>query len=184
MKGRKPAMTMNSRMRNSLSVVLLTILGLFSVTSAQVPADRRKAGPVVPQFGSSTVIGGGTPGRIGKWAGVSGASTYQLTVVATFAQAIVGSKIKSNRFTVKTNAPNVEVSWQVTGVRSDAAMLKHPFKVEEEKSERGTYLVPEDYGQSEERGVDWVRSRQLMQQRKQQRLAAEQQRTLSNRDNR
>jgi hypothetical protein len=36
---------------------------------------------------------------------------YQLTVVGTFAQAIVAEKIKDNRFAIKTNAPNVEVSW-------------------------------------------------------------------------
>ena len=50
--------------------------------------------------------------------------------------------------------PNVEVSGQVTGVRSDAVMLKHPFKAEEDEPERerGTYLNPEAYGQPEERG--------------------------------
>jgi hypothetical protein len=58
---------------------------------------------------------------------------YQLTVIGTFAQAIVAEKVKGNRFRIKTNAPNVEVSWQVTGVRSDAAMLKHPFKAEQTK---------------------------------------------------
>jgi hypothetical protein len=69
---------------------------------------------------------------------------YQLTVIGTFAQAIVAEKVKQNRFTIRTDAPNVEVSWQVTGVRSDAAMQKHPFKAVEVKpeSERGTYLDP------------------------------------------
>ena len=67
---------------------------------------------------------------------------YQLTVIGTFAQAIVAEKVKQNRFTIRTSAPNVEVSWQVTGVRSDAAMQKHPFKAVEVKpeSERGTSL--------------------------------------------
>jgi hypothetical protein len=97
---------------------------------------------------------------------------YQLTVVGTFAQAIVATKIKGNRFTIKTNAPNTEVSWQVTGVRSDAAMRKHPFKVEEDKPERerGSYLTPAAYNQPEERGVEWARDPQLMKQLKQQRL--------------
>jgi hypothetical protein len=101
---------------------------------------------------------------------------YQLTVVGTFAQAIVGTKIKDNRFTVKTNAANVEVSWQVTGIRSDAAILKHPFKVEQDKPqfERGFYLTPEAHGQPEERGVGWARNPQLMQQLKQRHLEAEQ----------
>jgi hypothetical protein len=103
---------------------------------------------------------------------------YQLTVVGTFAQAIVGNKIKGNRFTIKTNAAGVEVSWQVTGIRSDAAMRKHPFKVEEEKpqSERGSYLAPDAYDQPEEQSAEWARHPQLMQQRKHQRLEAQPQR--------
>lgn len=66
---------------------------------------------------------------------------YQLTVIGTFAQAIVGTKVNRNRFTIRTNAPNVEVSWQVTGVRSDAVMRKNPFKAEENKPEheRGSF---------------------------------------------
>ena len=72
---------------------------------------------------------------------------YQLTVIGTFAQAIVSQKVKQHRFTIRTNLPNVEVSWQVTGVRSDAAMRKSPFKAEENKPdrERGTYLDPKAY---------------------------------------
>jgi hypothetical protein len=39
---------------------------------------------------------------------------YQLTVVGQPAQAWVASKVLSNRFTIKTDKPNVEVSWQIT----------------------------------------------------------------------
>ena len=101
---------------------------------------------------------------------------YQLTVVGQFAQAIVASKIKNNRFKVKTNAPNVEVSWQVIGVRSDAALLKNPFRLEEDKAdhERGYYLSPEAYGQQQERGVEWARHPEMMQRLKQRRIEAEQ----------
>jgi hypothetical protein len=83
---------------------------------------------------------------------------YQLTVVGTFAQAIVADEIQNNRFKIRTNAPGVRVSWQVTGVRSDAAIRQHPFKAEEDKPERerGTYLIPEAYGQPEDRGVEWA----------------------------
>ncbi|HZM90388.1 MAG TPA: hypothetical protein VFF31_27965 [Blastocatellia bacterium] len=84
---------------------------------------------------------------------------YQLTVVGTFAQAIVGEKIKSNRFQIKTSAPGIEVSWQVTGIRSDAAIRKHPFTVEADKAndERGLYLSPEAYDQPQEKGIQWAR---------------------------
>jgi len=97
---------------------------------------------------------------------------YQLTVVGVFAQAIVAEKIRHNRFVIRTNAPNVEVSWQVTGVRSDQGMRKHPFKVEEEKPERerGYYLQPEVFGHPEEKGVDWARNPELMRQLKETRL--------------
>jgi hypothetical protein len=93
---------------------------------------------------------------------------YQLTVVGTFAQAIVAEKVKQNRFTIRTNAPSVEVSWQVAGVRSDAVMRKHPFKTEENKSERerGTYLSPEAFNQPEERSVEWAHNPELMRQMK------------------
>jgi trimeric autotransporter adhesin len=97
---------------------------------------------------------------------------YQLTVVGTFAQAIVAEKVKQNRFTIRTNAPSVEVSWQVTGVRSDAVMRQHPFKAEEEKPERerGYYLSPEAFNQPEERSVEWARRPELMRQMKEARL--------------
>jgi hypothetical protein len=93
---------------------------------------------------------------------------YQLTVVGTFAQAIVAEKVKGNRFTIKTNAPNVEVSWQVTGIRKDAYANQHRIPVEEMKpeNERGSYLHPDAYGQPEERGVEWARNPELMQQMK------------------
>ncbi len=44
---------------------------------------------------------------------------YQLTVIGQFAQAIVSREIKDNCFVVKTDKPNVKVSWQVTGSRHD-----------------------------------------------------------------
>jgi hypothetical protein len=97
---------------------------------------------------------------------------YQLTVIGTFAQAIIAEKIRHNRFTIRTNAPTVEVSWQVTGLRSDAVMRKHPFKPEEDKLEleRGFYVTPELFDQPEERGIEWAHNPQMMQQMKQNRL--------------
>lgn len=73
---------------------------------------------------------------------------YQLTVVGTFAQAIVGEKVNGNHFTIKTNVPNVEVSWQVTGIRKDAYANAHRVVPEVEKSatEKGKYLHPVELG--------------------------------------
>jgi hypothetical protein len=111
---------------------------------------------------------------------------YQLTVIGTFAQAIIAEEIKDNRFTIKTNAANVKVSWQVTGVRHDAYANNHRVKVEEDKAakERGTYLHPEAFNQPEERGVEWARNPQMMQQLKQQRVRAEQLRSQQPRQQR
>jgi hypothetical protein len=93
---------------------------------------------------------------------------YQLTVIGTFAQVIVASEIKGNRFAIKTNAPNVKVSWQVTGVRQDAWANKNriPVEVEKEKKERGYYLHPEAHEQPEEKSIEWARNPKMMQQLK------------------
>lgn len=72
---------------------------------------------------------------------------YQLTPMGQFAQAIVFEKIENNKFVIKTDKPNVEVSWQVTGVRNDAYSQKNRVKVSVEKpeNEKGTYLHPQSF---------------------------------------
>jgi hypothetical protein len=89
---------------------------------------------------------------------------YQLTVIGQFAQAIVGHKIERGQFTIRTNAPNVEVSWQVTGVRLDAYAKAHPLVVEQEKEVRlrGFYIHPELYGAPTKRQIEWARHPQMM----------------------
>ncbi|HKF54354.1 MAG TPA: hypothetical protein VKJ45_02885, partial [Blastocatellia bacterium] len=84
---------------------------------------------------------------------------YQLTVIGTFAQAIVAEKIRGNRFTIKTSIPSVEVSWQVTGIRRDAYANMHRIPVEETKPERerGTYLHPDAFNQPEEKSASMAR---------------------------
>jgi hypothetical protein len=75
---------------------------------------------------------------------------YQLTVIGQFAQAIIVREVRDRRFTIKTSAPNVKVSWQVTGIRQDAFANQHRIPVEEIKqgNERGTYLYPEAFDKS------------------------------------
>jgi hypothetical protein len=111
--------------------------------------------------------------QLPKWFEVLNADfRYQLTVIGQFAQAIVASKIQNHQFTIRTNAPNVEVSWQVTGVRRDAYAKAHPLVVEAEKEVRlkGFYIHPELYGAPAERQIEWARHPQTMkkvQQRRQ-----------------
>lgn len=89
--------------------------------------------------------------------------TYQLTVLGTFAQAIVAEEIQDNRFTIKTDLANVKVSWQVTGVRKDPFAATNRIVAEEDKTEeqRGRYLHPEVYGKSRSVFVDFEREQAL-----------------------
>jgi len=103
---------------------------------------------------------------------------YQLTVIGQFAQAIVGRKIENNRFEIRTSAPNVEVSWQVTGVRQDAYAKANPLVVEQEKDDRlrGFYIHPELYGAPPEKQIEWARHPQMM--KRIQEMRAKQQLTI------
>jgi hypothetical protein len=67
---------------------------------------------------------------------------YQLTVIGEFAQAIVLKEMADGRFTIKTDKPNVKVSWQVTGVRQDAFAAENRVVVEVDKEDdvKGTLL--------------------------------------------
>lgn len=95
---------------------------------------------------------------------MNGDFRYQLTVVGQFAHAIVAQKIEGNVFKIKTDKPNVEVSWQVTGVRQDAAAKAKHKSAEELKpeSERGRYLQPELFGQPAEKSIERARNSRLM----------------------
>lgn len=71
---------------------------------------------------------------------------YQLTVIGKMAQAIVDQKITNNQFRIRTDQGNVEVSWQVTGIRKDDYAKAHPIVVEEAKKAYeagGRQFVPE-----------------------------------------
>ena len=77
---------------------------------------------------------------------------YQLTTIGSFAQAMVARKVENNRFVIQTSQPEVEVSWQVTGIRQDAWAKQNPIQVEADKpvSQRGKYLNPTAFDQSRE----------------------------------
>ena len=96
---------------------------------------------------------------------------YQLTVIGQFAQAIVTGEVANHQFSLKTDKPEVKVSWQVTGIRQDAWANAHRIPVEEEKSarERGHYIHPELYGASEEAGIQWARHPEMMKRMKEMR---------------
>jgi trimeric autotransporter adhesin len=80
---------------------------------------------------------------------------YQLTVIGSFARAMIKREVAGNRFTLATSEPGTKVSWQVTGVRQDAYAKAHPLAVETAKTgpEKGRYLNPLEHGQPETAGV-------------------------------
>jgi hypothetical protein len=84
---------------------------------------------------------------------------YQLTVMGQFAQAIVSNKVANHQFSIKTDKPNVEVSWQVTGIRQDAWANAHRVQPEVMKAEkdRGLYLHPELFGAPIEKSISMSR---------------------------
>ena len=98
---------------------------------------------------------------------------YSLTPIGAPSSGLfIAQEVVNSRFKIAGGVAGTKVSWQVTGVRSDAGMERHPFKAEQDKpaKERGTYLNPEAFGQPEERGLEWARHPERMQQRKQQRI--------------
>ena len=82
---------------------------------------------------------------------------YQLTVIGSFAQAMVKREVKGNRFSIATSAPATKVSWQLTGVRNDAYAKAHRLVVESAKSgkEKGRYLNPLEHGKPESTAFDY-----------------------------
>ena len=76
---------------------------------------------------------------------------YQLTVIGETSVATVEREIENNAFVIRTDKPNVKVSWQVTGRRQDPAIRANPLPVEEDKrgAERGFVAYPPNREQIE-----------------------------------
>ncbi len=81
---------------------------------------------------------------------------YTLTPIgAPMPNLHVAAEIHGNRFKIAGGAPNQRVSWRVEAVRNDPYVQQRGFQTEREKprSERGTYLHPELYGQPATRAL-------------------------------
>ncbi len=89
---------------------------------------------------------------------IAGDFRYNLTVIGQFAQAIISEEVSGGAFTIKTDKPNVKVSWTVTGARLDGFAKSRPLVnvVAKPKEHRGMYLHPEAFGQPIERGVNYL----------------------------
>ena len=76
---------------------------------------------------------------------------YQLTAIGAPAPGLyIAQEVKDNRFAIAGGAPNMKVSWQVTGIRHDPYAEQYRIPVEQDKpaDARGTYIFPEGYGKS------------------------------------
>jgi len=84
---------------------------------------------------------------------------YQLTTIGQPAHAYIQREIFNNQFVIKTDKPNVKVSWQVTGVRNDPYAKQNRVvpEVDKSKEEKGLYLYPESYGLPKEMSIDYQR---------------------------
>jgi len=73
---------------------------------------------------------------------------YQLTCIGGQAMVYVAEEISQNQFKIAGGKPGMKVSWQVTGVRNDAAAISRPMQNEVNKVgyEIGRYMNPEAFG--------------------------------------
>jgi hypothetical protein len=80
---------------------------------------------------------------------------YQLTCIGGHAPVYIAEKVHAHRFKIAGGTPDLEVSWQVTGIRQDAWANAYRFPVEEDKSseEQGYYIHPELFGAPKEKQV-------------------------------
>jgi hypothetical protein len=90
---------------------------------------------------------------------------YQLTPIGGPAPNLhIASKIADNSFKIAGGSNGMEICWQVTGIRHDPWITAHPFVVEQAKAatERGYYVHPEVYNQTQDKDIRWVQKPEEM----------------------
>lgn len=97
---------------------------------------------------------------------LNGDFRYQLTCIGGYAPVYIAEKISDNYFIIAGGLPNMEVSWQVTGVRRDAYADSNRMTVEGAKADedKGFYYHPEAFGLDIEQSVDYQRNKQVMEE--------------------
>ena len=130
------------------------------VDHPDAPADRYYQQTLVGSFEQvSTVSGNATTGADGSvtvkvpplFARYHTDVRYVLTPLGRAPDLHIAQKLDSNgRFTIASDVPGLEVSWMLTGVRSDPAALEQPLRVDAAKPGpyRGRYIQPALYGQA------------------------------------
>jgi hypothetical protein len=150
----------------------VTVTGTFTAPASMMlmdhpdaPAQRWYRQAQIGSFEQVTVISGnlatGPSGRVGVrvpavFARYHKDVRYQLTLIGQRGAAWIVDELNDRgRFTIATDVPNARVSWQLTGVRTDPAAVRHPLRVEAPKPrrQRGRYLQPELFGQPRSAGL-------------------------------
>ncbi|MBI1293769.1 hypothetical protein GC175_02275 [bacterium] len=83
---------------------------------------------------------------------------YQLTPIGGPGPNLyIAQEVQGNTFRIAGGSPNLQVSWQVTGIRQDPYANANRVQVEVDKpaEERGTYLYPEAYGKDRTLGLEY-----------------------------
>ena len=81
--------------------------------------------------------------------------SYYLQPIGTFAQVNVEEEVRNNEFVIRTDKPNVKVSWMVLATRNDPYVryFWKPTVIEKSPEQRGKYLVPQVYGKDDSYGI-------------------------------
>jgi len=83
--------------------------------------------------------------------------SYNLTCVGEYTPLYVKEKIKDNKFIIKGEKPNVEVSWTVYAQRNDLYIKKYPnsskSEIEKKDTQKGLYLRPDLYGEDSSKKI-------------------------------
>ncbi|MFN5912219.1 MAG: hypothetical protein ACK45H_12845 [Bacteroidota bacterium] len=91
--------------------------------------------------------------------------TYQLTTINGYAPVYIKEKVKEGKFVIAGGAPDLEVSWQLTGERNDPYLQQHPEKraveVDKREGEKGNFLMPALYGQPMQRKINYLPQTEL-----------------------
>lgn len=83
--------------------------------------------------------------------------SYQLTPIGDYAPLFIKQKVQNGKFVIGGGKAGMEVSWTVHAERNDAYYQQYPEKraveLEKRPDQKGTYLMPQLYGQPAEKAM-------------------------------
>lgn len=83
--------------------------------------------------------------------------SYNLTSTGSKSDVYIKDEINNNQFKIAGGLPNQKISWQVYAERNDLYLQQFPEKreveINKDSNDRGNYLMPELFNQSNEKGI-------------------------------